>query len=104
MHAGVQAHAQVCRGRALTKMPSQEAEAKSAELSCAKPNPWSGTTIGGSASRKASVMTVPCTDPVPYFMLNSLPVSYNQAECSCQCQDLNNKLPCLFLALPSLVL
>ena len=62
-------------GGVLTKMPSQEAEAKSAEWSSARPKPWSGTTMGGSASCRASVTTLPCTEPVPYLMANCPPVS-----------------------------
>ena len=56
-------------------MPSQEAEAKSAECSVASPKPWSGTTMGGSEKRSTSVTTLPCTAPVPYLMSNWPPVS-----------------------------
>lgn len=71
-------------GGALTKMPSQEAEAKSAEWSCARPKPWSGTTMGGSASWRASVITLPCTEPVPYLIANWPPVSCCPATCQTQ--------------------
>ena len=55
----------VKEGLLRTKMPSQDAEAKSAEWSVARPRPWSGMTMGGSASASTSVTTVPLTVPVP---------------------------------------
>ena len=69
----------------LTKMPSQEADAKSAECSVASPKPWSGTSRDGSASLSTSVNTSPLTLPVPYFIVNWPPVSCCQSSSPISC-------------------